>query len=54
MVPASRLMMPLAYAAILGGTLTLISTTPNIILGSELERLSAGARSLGMFEFAVA
>jgi di/tricarboxylate transporter len=53
MVPASRLMMPLAYAAILGGTLTLISTTPNIILGSELERLSGGARSLGMFEFAV-
>lgn len=41
-ISPSRLMMPLGYAAILGGTLTLISTTPNIILGSELERLSGG------------
>jgi len=46
-------MMPLGYSAILGGTLTLISTTPNLILGSELERLSGGARTLGMFEFAI-
>jgi di/tricarboxylate transporter len=52
-ISPSRLMMPLGYAAILGGTLTLISTTPNLILGSELERLSDGARSLGMFEFAI-
>ena len=52
-IPASRLMMPLGYAAILGGTLTLISTTPNLILGSELERLSGGERTLGMFEFAL-
>ena len=48
-----RLMMPLGYAAILGGTLTLISTTPNLIFGSELERLSGGERTLGMFEFAI-
>ena len=52
-IPPSRLMMPLGYAAILGGTLTLISTTPNLILGSELQRLSGGARTLGMFEFAI-
>jgi len=52
-IPTSRLMMPLGYAAILGGTLTLISTTPNLILGSELERLSGGTQTLGMFEFAV-
>jgi di/tricarboxylate transporter len=52
-IPASRLMMPLGYAAIVGGTLTLISTTPNLILGSELQRLSGGGRSLGMFEFAL-
>ncbi len=52
-ISPSRLMMPLGYAAILGGTLTLISTTPNLILGSELERLSGGERTLGMFEFAV-
>ncbi len=52
-ISPSRLMMPLGYAAILGGTLTLISTTPNLILGSELERLSGGDRTLGMFEFAI-
>ena len=52
-ISPSRLMMPLGYAAILGGTLTLISTTPNLILGSELQRLSGGARTLGMFEFAI-
>lgn len=52
-ISPSRLMMPLGYAAILGGTLTLISTTPNLILGSELARLSGGARKLGMFEFAI-
>jgi di/tricarboxylate transporter len=48
---ASRLMMPLSFAAILGGTLTLIGTTPNLILGNEL-RLRTG-EGLGMFEFAV-
>ena len=52
-ISPSRLMMPLGYAAILGGTLTLISTTPNLILGSELERISGGERTLGMFEFAI-
>jgi di/tricarboxylate transporter len=52
-ISPSRLMMPLGYSAILGGTLPLISTTPNLILGSELERLSGGARTLGMFEFAI-
>jgi di/tricarboxylate transporter len=52
-ISPSRLMMPLGYAAILGGTLTLISTTPNLILGSELERLSGGNRTLGMFEFTI-
>lgn len=51
-ISPSRLMMPLGYSAILGGTLTLISTTPNLILGSELKRLSGGEQVLGMFEFA--
>jgi di/tricarboxylate transporter len=50
-VSPSRLMMPLSYAAILGGTLTLVSTTPNLILSGELARLSNGTERLGMFEF---
>ncbi len=50
-ISSSRLMMPLGYAAILSGTLTLISSTPNLILGSELARISGGERTLGMFEF---
>jgi di/tricarboxylate transporter len=33
--------------------IALISTTPNLILGSELERLSGGERTLGMFEFTI-
>ena len=49
-IPASRLMMPLAFAAILGGTLTLIGTSPNLILGNEL-RLRTGS-GLGVFSFA--
>lgn len=50
-ISPSRLMMPLGFAAILSGTLTLISSTPNLILGSELSRLSGGQQTLGMFEF---
>ncbi len=49
-IAASRLMMPLAYAAILGGTLTLIGTTPHIILGERMRELTG--EGLGVFEFA--
>ena len=52
-ISPSRLMMPLGSAAILSGTLTLISSTPNLILGSELARISGGERTLGMFEFTI-
>ena len=52
-ISPSRLMMPLGYSAILSGTLTLISSTPNLILGSELARISGGERTLGMFEFTI-
>lgn len=50
-ISPGQLMMPLGFAAILSGTLTLISSTPNLILASELERLSGGGKTLGMFEF---
>jgi len=49
-IAPSQLMMPLAFAAVLGGTLTLIGTTPNLILGDlMLDQTGVG---LGMFDFA--
>ncbi len=47
----SKVLMPLSYASILGGTLTLIGTSTNLLVNSLME--DAGARSLGMFEFSV-
>jgi di/tricarboxylate transporter len=45
----SFLLMPLAFGSLLGGTLTLIGTPPNIIV-SEF-RASAGGEPFGMFDF---
>ena len=42
-VAPSRLMMPLSFAAIVGGTTTVIGTTPNLILAEDLRsRLGSG------------
>jgi len=46
---ASRLLLPLSYAAILGGTLTLIGTSTNLIVNSLL--LEHTGQSLGFFDF---
>ncbi|WP_406611030.1 SLC13 family permease [Agarivorans sp. JK6] len=46
---ASRLLLPLSYAAILGGTLTLIGTSTNLIVNSLL--LESTGESLGFFDF---
>ncbi|MHC4935596.1 MAG: SLC13 family permease [Planctomycetota bacterium] len=45
----SRMLIPLSYAAILGGTCTLIGTSTNILVSSIIEQ-ERGIR-LGMFEF---
>lgn len=45
----ARLLMPLAYAAALGGMITLIGTPPNVIAASALK--AAGLRPFGFFEF---
>ena len=47
--PASRLLLPLSYAAILGGTLTLIGTSTNLIVSSFFEE-STG-QGLAFFAF---
>ncbi|WP_027855426.1 SLC13 family permease [Marinobacterium litorale] len=45
----ARLMMPLAFAALIGGMLTLIGTPPNIVVSNALK--SAGLEPFGFFEF---
>ena len=48
-IPVSKLMIPLSYAAILGGTCTLIGTSTNLVVnGLVLERTDLG--SFGFFE----
>jgi len=44
----SLLLMPLAFGSLLGGTMTLIGTPPNIIIASYRE----GASTFGLFDFA--
>jgi di/tricarboxylate transporter len=46
---ASRLLMPLSFAALIGGMLTLIATTPNLVVSSELAR--QGHEPLAFFSF---
>lgn len=45
----SLLLMPVAFAALLGGSLTLIATPPNLIVSAELE--AAGRPGFGFFSF---
>lgn len=45
----SKLMMPLAFAALIGGMLTLIGTPPNIVVSGALKE--AGLEPFGFFEF---
>ena len=46
----SKLLIPLSYAAILGGTLTLVGTSTNLLVNSIF--VQNGGIGLGMFEFA--
>lgn len=49
-LPASRVLMPLAYASILGGTVTLIGTSTNLVVSGALP--ATGEKPLGFFELA--
>lgn len=46
-IPSSRLLMPMGFAAILGGTLTMVGSSPVIILNDLLNQ--AGLSSYGLF-----
>lgn len=50
-IPASRLMMPLSFAAIVGGTMTTIGTTPNLILAEDLRQRLGPDGGLRMTDF---
>ncbi|AHG04229.1 potassium transporter TrkA [Halobacterium sp. DL1] len=47
----SKLLLPLSYAAILGGTLTLIGTSTNLLASDFARVLVDGRTGIGMFEF---
>src|SRR5271165_1093528 len=46
-VAPSRLMMPLSFAALISGMLTLVATAPNLVINAELDR--AGFAGFGFF-----
>ncbi|MDX1618573.1 MAG: SLC13 family permease, partial [Balneolaceae bacterium] len=48
-ISASKLLMPVSFAAIMGGICTLIGTSTNILVASIAE--TRGAASFGMFDF---
>jgi di/tricarboxylate transporter len=46
---ASRLLMPLSFAALVSGMMTLIATTPNLVVSAELQ--AKGHEPFGFFSF---
>jgi len=48
-IPPRQLMMPISFAGLISGMLTLIATTPNLIVDAELQR--SGMAGLGFFSF---
>ena len=48
----SRVLMPLSFATILGGMITLIGTPPNLVIASLWSDLLPDADALSMFDFA--
>jgi di/tricarboxylate transporter len=48
-VPSSTLMIPLSYASILGGTITLIGTSTNLVVNGQYQALT-GKPGFGLFD----
>ena len=51
-ISPSKLLMPLSYIAIIGGTLTLVGTSTNLLVNSIYVNSISSSPPLGMFEFA--
>ncbi|RAV28311.1 SLC13 family permease [Sinomicrobium soli] len=51
-ISPSRLLIPISFCALFGGTCTLIGTSTNILVSSYAEKL--GVEGFGMFEFSLA
>lgn len=48
-ISPAKLLMPLSFASLVGGMLTLIGTPPNIVVSSQMEK--AGLPGFGFFDF---
>src|SRR6201992_1409242 len=48
-VPASKLLMPMSFASLLGGLVTLVGTSPNIIVSQVRENVLG--KPFGMYDF---
>jgi len=48
-IPAGQLMMPMAYAALISGMMTLVATSPNLVINYEVVR--SGADGFSFFSF---
>lgn len=54
-IAPSRIMMPLAFAAVLGGTVSVVGTAPNMLVANFYEyELEAEGQHMGVFDFAPA
>jgi len=51
-IPPSKLMIPLSYTAILGGTITLIGTSTNLVVNGQYQTLT-GEAGFGLFDITV-
>lgn len=50
-ISSSKLMIPLSYAAILGGTITLIGTSTNLVVNSQYQKITGN--SFGLFDISI-
>lgn len=51
-VPVSKLLMPLSYAAVVGGTITLIGTSTNLVVNGLIKKYGGEEAGFGLFDLA--